>query len=154
MSEWSRREYILGFTCAALILVAIVLSFKYSSMQDQRDYNANLARTWSQRNIELTRELDTYRVEYKPTEFTSKDELIYFASKLPKLTSISSSFQWAVDVQDKALLEGRILGFQVVKNSLTGTTEFWPSAVIGSQLYVIEPILNQVTLYYPAPWWR
>ena len=152
--SWSKREGILGFVCMLLILAAIVLSFKYSSVQDQRDYNMTLARSWAQKNIELTRELDGYRTSYKPLEFTSVEELIYFASHLPKLVSISGSLLWAIEVQDKALLEGRIIGYQVVKNSITGATEFWPSAKIGSELYTIEPILNQVTLYYPAPWWR
>lgn len=102
--------------------------------------------------IDLRNQLQQYREGYAPQKFETLDDFKAWVArqKLSKLKA--ADWERAEAIQAKALKDGYLITYQIVINVVTGV-EFWPITKIGDKIYCIQPVTNQVTLYYPREEW-
>ncbi len=153
MSWLSLRESLKRISPPYFILIGLLLIAVFyfaSQAQSEKDFG----RLMAIRAQNYQQEVERMRLEQMPREFASLSELETWATLRQFEVNIPADQSRARKIQAQAAKDGKALSIQIVINSVTKQTEFWPTARIGDKFYVIEPVTNQVTLFYPTEWWR
>ena len=137
-----------------LALTCLVCLLNINSVKQERDILKKGLVTSTGKVLELQDLLAQYRIDYTPQEFESVEDFKYWVSHRDIPILEKPDLKRAAEIQQMALKEGYLISYQAALNQVTGLSEWWIMAKIGDEIWCFEPYTNQVTKYYPTPWWR